>query len=148
MTYRRHLDLLTVPVYSPTQKRTWWITPQQYRVAARIGFQGQRFTVRKLAEDLDLPKSVVADAIRSLVSGGLLSAITRLGRNGFTFAKMRIGALVETNVRQRGNGLLDLLGNRISRSPKRGDNPRSQLPDISDDDFDFVVRLDEERWLA
>lgn len=102
MSYTAHHDLLTVPVYSPTHKREWMVTPRQYRLLVRL-FAGRRFTQRELAIELGYTRGGLADALKSLVSGGLLILHSGRGCRGWTWAKVRAGALAIRNARYLGS---------------------------------------------
>lgn len=91
--YVAHLALLTVPVWSPLHRKVWYITPNQYRLMARI-YSGRRFTLRSLASELGYSLAGLHDALQALVTGGLVTVQTRLGCKGWTFAKVRPGAVV------------------------------------------------------
>ncbi len=103
-------DLLTVPVVN-ARGRQVWISQRQYRVMVRL-FDGRRFNQRLLAADLGYSIGGFNDALRSLVTLGLIVKRTTLGRLGSTFAKVRAGCHVG-NVREQG---YDVLSNEVKSS--------------------------------
>jgi len=124
--YIAHRALLTVPVFSPLHKRVWYITPHQYRLMCRLP-DGRRFTLREFSTELGYSRSGLADALHSLVTGGLVAVQTRLGRKGFTFAKRRPGAVV-TEALSR---IQALVGNVRSPGTSSSSKNVTTSPDIS-----------------
>lgn len=117
--YTAHLDRMTIPVHSPfwarTHHRHVMITPQQYRLVARV-LPGWRGNQRDLAASLGYSLSGLNEAIRTLSKLGILARLTQRGRNGWTRLVMVRGVHL-TNVRER-----------ISRALRAG---LSTLPNIS-----------------
>lgn len=93
MFYQRHLETMTVPVWSPFLKRVVWISPRQYRLIATVmaGWQG---TQRRLAETTGYTIGGANDALHSLRRLGLLIVKRVRGRLGSTFARLRRGVHV------------------------------------------------------
>jgi len=142
-TYVRHLDLLTIPVWSDLHGRFWMTSAQQYQLLCAVR-SGRRFTLRGLMAEFGYSRAGLADALQSLVTGGLLAVQTRLGRHGWTFAKLRKGVAVTiaasttpavpTNVRYLGTSLRRVTRNVLVKTD-RSSNPlkeaRTLIADIS-----------------
>lgn len=88
--YSRHLEDLTVEVWSPLHQRVWMVTERQRALLTRI-YSGRTFTQRELAAELGYSVSGLGDALRGLVNGGLIAMRTTRGRFGSTWAKVREG---------------------------------------------------------
>jgi len=133
MSYTAHRDQLTVEVFSPFHNRIWKITPRQYQLMCRI-FSGRRFTLAELGAEIGYSRSGLQAALQALVTGGLVVVRTRLGRFGWTFAKVRPGVVatkVVDRIRDVISNVLQLGTSSSSSSSKNG----SLMEDIQYDVF-------------
>jgi hypothetical protein len=115
--YSGHLDRLTIAVHSPFWARTHqgrdvMITPQQYRLVARV-LPGWRGNQRELAGSLGYSIAGLNEAISTLTKLGILARLSHRGRRGWTRLVMVVGVHL-ANVRERSTDVLRTLSERLS----------------------------------
>lgn len=104
MRYTKHLSSMTIAVHTPffarSKRRAALITPQQYRLVARVmgGWHGSQ---RDLAVQTGYTIGGLNDALRALRATGVLAVATLRGCRGSTRLRLQRGVHVTANVRER-----------------------------------------------
>ena len=90
-------DAPAIEVHSPLHRRSVWLTPREYAVAARAG-SGRTETQRSIARAVGYSLAGAENAIRQLERLGIVGTRRKRGRLGMTRLWLRLGAVV-VNVR-------------------------------------------------